>query len=177
MNRLIYSLLGLSLLVVGSTVGFAEDKEKSDDKKPAAKTKTVTAEGLELTVPETWKKKEVAGGMRKAQLEVPPVGDDKEPGEFVVFYFGPDGAGGVPANIERWISQVEEEGRTIKITTGESKSGKYTLVDLTGTYNKSIGPPIAGNKKKLTGWRVINVAIETDKGPYYLKLDGPAKSG
>jgi gluconolactonase len=78
--------------------------------------------------------------------------------------------------VERWIGQFEKDERKLRITTGESPNGKYTLVDLSGTYNKSIGPPIAGNKKTLKGWRVINVAVETEGGTYYLKLDGPEKT-
>jgi hypothetical protein len=147
-----------------------------DEKKSAAKTKEVTAGDLKINVPESWKLKPQGQGMRLAELEVPPAEGDKESGEFVVFYFGKGGAGGVQANVERWVGQVEEKGRKVKITTGESPNGKYTLVDLTGTYNKSIGPPIAGKKKELPNWRVINVAVETKGGPYYLKLDGPAKT-
>ena len=54
--------------------------------------------------------------------------------------------------------------------------GKYTLVDLSGTYNKSIGGPFAKKEKTLPGWRVLNVMIETDAGSYFIKLDGPQKT-
>ncbi|MBS0263995.1 MAG: hypothetical protein JSS02_18810, partial [Planctomycetes bacterium] len=161
----------LSLLAVASLVWAAEEKPG------AAKTKSVTAGDVKLTIPETWKQKpKSAGGMRTAEFEVPPVEGDKESGEYVVFFFGKGGAGGVQANVERWIGQVDKEGRKVKIVTGESPNGKYTLVDLSGTYSKTIGPPVAGQKKTLPGWRVINVAVETEGGPYYLKLDGPAKT-
>ncbi|HEY3963248.1 MAG TPA: hypothetical protein VGM05_01745 [Planctomycetaceae bacterium] len=167
------SVLTTTLLCALTTRG---DEPAKSDKKPAAKTRQVAAGDLKLNVPETWKQKPQAPGMRVAEFDVPPVGDDKEAGEFVVFFFGKTGAGGVQANIERWIGQVEEEGRKARILSGESTLGKYTLVDLSGAYNKTIGPPIAGKKKRLPDWRVINVAIETEGGPYYLKLDGPAKT-
>ena len=175
MKQLLCASLTTTLLFSFTSTSRAEEPAKSD-KKPAAKTKAVAAGDLKLNVPESWKQNKSASGMRAAEFEVPPVGDDKEAGEFVVFFFGKGGAGGVQANIERWVGQVEEDGRKVKIVSGESPSGKYTLVDLTGNYNKSIGPPVAGKKKRLTGWRVINVAIETEGGPYYLKLDGPAKT-
>lgn len=174
-KTLFCSVLMTTLLSAFPTRGRADEPARGD-KKAATKTKKVVAGDITLNVPESWKQKTVSPGMRVAEFEVPPVGDEKEPGEFVVFFFGKQGAGGVKANIERWIGQVEEEGRKVRIVSGESTAGKYTLVDLAGAYNKSIGPPIAGKKKRLTGWRVINVAIETDGGPYYLKLDGPAKS-
>lgn len=146
------------------------DDAKAD--KPAPKTKKVEAGKITITVPESWKRKD-STQMRLAQFDVPAADGDKEPGEFVVFYFGPQGAGGLDANIERWVGQLEEEGRRVKIVSGESELGKYTLVDLTGTYNKSIGPPIAKKTKRLPEWRVLNVMIETKSGPYFLKLDGP----
>jgi hypothetical protein len=166
--------LTTALLLSATAFGFADDADKAD--KPAAKTKKVEAKDIALNVPENWKQKPQVRDPRIVEFEVPPAGDDKEAGEFVVFYFGERGAGGVEANVERWIGQFEEEGRKVKAVTGESTAGKYTFVDLTGTYNKSIGPPVAGKKKRLPGWRVLNAAIETDAGPYYLKLDGPEKT-
>ena len=151
MKPLHYAHLMMALLLGPTAFGFADDAEKAD--KPAAKTKKVEAKDIALHVPENWKQKPQVRDPRIVEFEVPPAGDDKEAGEFVVFYFGEQGAGGVEANVERWIGQFEEEGRKVKAVTGESTQGKYTLVDLTGTYNKSIGPPIAGKKKRLPGWR------------------------
>lgn len=145
------------------------------DEKPA-KTKKVEVKDITLNVPEGWKQKESTSTMRVGEFEIPPAGDDKTPSEFVVFYFGKQGAGGVEDNIKRWVGQVEEEGRKVRIVTGDSTLGKYTLVDLAGAYNKSIGPPIAKKSKRLAGWRVINVMLETDSGSYFLKLDGPEKT-
>jgi gluconolactonase len=169
-----YALLTTPLLLAIS-VSLRADEPAQKEKAPA-KTKKIQARDLSLTVPEGWKQKPQGSEMRVAELEIPPVGEDKEPGEFVVFWFGKQGAGGVQANIQRWIGQLEEEGRKVKIVTGEAAGGKYTLVDLTGTYNKSIGPPIAKKTKRLPEWRVMNVFIETDSGPYFLKLDGPEKT-
>ncbi len=156
-------------------VGLRAD-EPAKQEKPAAKTKKIKAKDLSLTVPESWKQKTPGSSMRVAELEVPAAEGDKEAGDFVVFWFGEGGAGGVEANINRWIGQFEEEGRKVKIVSGESTAGKYTLVDLTGAYKKPIGPPIAGKSKRMADWRVINVFIETDAGPYFLKLDGPRKT-
>lgn len=145
------------------------------EEKPAAKTKKVEAKDITLNIPEGWKQKQ-GSAMRVAEFEIPPAGDDKEPGEYVVFFFGKGQGGDAQANITRWVGQFEAEGRKARTVTGESAQGKYTLVDLSGTYNKSIGPPVAGKKKTLPGWRVINVMIETDAGSYFLKLDGPQKT-
>jgi hypothetical protein len=162
------------LLLSSTAFGFGDESDKGE--RPAAKTRKVEANDISLTVPEAWKQKPQVREPRVVEFEVPPAEGDKESGEFVVFYFGAKGAGGVAANIDRWIGQLEEEGRKVRIVTGESTDGKYTLVDLAGTYNKTIGPPVANKKKRLPGWRVLNAAIETDNGPYYLKLDGPEKT-
>lgn len=160
------------ILVLGQPLLQADDDAKAD--KPAAKTKAVKARDLTLKVPETWKAKPQVREPRVAEFAIPPAGDDKDPGEYVVFFFGKEGAGGVKANIERWIGQFEEKGRDMRTVTGECPEGKYTLVELSGVYNKSIGPPIQGQKKRLPGWKVYNVMLETKSGHYFLKLDGPA---
>ncbi len=174
MQKLIRIALTTPLLFL-LTIGLLAD-EAAKQNKLAANTKKIKARDLSLTVPESWKEKKPGSSMRVAELEVPATGDDKEPADFVVFWFGEGGAGGVQANIKRWIDQFEEEGRTVKIMSGESAAGKYTLVDLTGAYKKPIGPPIAGKSKRMAGWRVLNVFIETGAGPYFLKLDGPQKT-
>jgi gluconolactonase len=146
------SLFLLMLLAASVSVG---------DDKPAAKTREVETGDLKLTVPETWK--------QKTQIRDPRA-------EYVVFFFGKQGAGGVQANIGRWIGQFDAEGRKVRVVTGECKQGKYTLVDLTGTYKKPMGPPVLMKSTPMPGWRVLNVVVETESGPYFLKLDGPQKS-
>jgi gluconolactonase len=173
-KQLLTAALTTTLFLVLTTCGWTDEPAKGE--KPAAKAKKVEVKDISLSIPEGWKQKPQSSQMRVAEFEVPAAGDDKEPGEYAVFFFGKGGAGGLQANVDRWVGQIEPEGRKVKILTGESTLGKYTLVDLTGTYNKSIGPPSAGNKKRLPGWRVVNVFIETDAGPYFLKLDGSAKT-
>lgn len=176
MKRFIETALLMVCLSGVCICALAEEKDQKPSDKPAVKTKKVEAGDITLAVPETWKQKAQVRDPRVAEFEVPPAGDDKESGEFVVFFFGKQGAGGVQDNIKRWVGQIEEEGRKVRIVSGESADGKYTLVDLTGAYNKSIGPPIARQTKRLPGWRVLNVVIETRAGPYFLKLDGPEKT-
>lgn len=173
MTRIPRIALAILALVALTILGRADDSAKNE-KKPA--TKEVKAGDVALKVPEGWTQKPKSGGPRVVEFEIPPAGEDKTPGEFVLYFFGKDGAGGVQPNVERWIGQFEKEGRKVRTVTGESANGKYTLVDLTGTFNKPIGPPIARKTKTLPDWRVINVAIETDGGPYYLKVDGPEKT-
>lgn len=172
---------GSSITVLFAAVGFVAFISgraivSADDQKADAKTTKITAGDITLTVPETWKKKEKSSQLRVAEIDVPAAKEDKDNGELVVFYFGAGGAGGIDANVARWIGQFEEEGRKVRSFTGKSDQGKYTLVDLTGTYKKPIGPPIQMKSEPKAGWRMIGVILETGKGPYFLKLDGPAKT-
>lgn len=161
-----------SVLATVAGIGPAMGDERAD-----AKTTKITAGDITLTVPETWKKKEKSSSQfRIAEVDVPAAKEDKDNGELVVFYFGAGGAGGVDANVSRWIGQFEEEGRKVRTFTGKSDQGKYTLVDLTGTYKKPIGPPIQMKSEPKAGWRMLGVILESEKGNYFLKLDGPAKT-
>lgn len=143
---------------------------------PAAKTKKVTAGALKLEIPETWEFKESTRQFREGEIKVPAVEGDKDAGEIVVFFFGQGGAGGVQANIDRWVGQFEEKGRASKVTAGKTTQGDFTLVELSGTYKKPIGPPIAGQSKSMPGWRMLGAIVATEAGAYFVKFDGPDKT-
>jgi gluconolactonase len=171
-KRFCAAVLTISFIFLLTTAGRADDAKTE---KGTEKTKQVKAGKITLTVPQSWEQKPQGNRMRLAEFEVPAAEADTELGEFVVFHFE-NGAGGVAANIQRWVDQFDKEGRKEKIVSGESPQGKYALVDLTGTYNKSIGPPIQKKSKRLEDWRVLNVMLQTDSGDYFLKLDGPQKT-
>lgn len=140
------------------------------------KTKTVEVKGedfsLPLELPEGWK--EVAPGpLQKAKFEVPAAEGDTGGCELVVFHFGKGGGGGVQANIDRWTKQFDSEERKLKISDGESKQGKYNLVDLSGTWNKMV----AMKSAKLPGSRMLAVILHSEKqGDFFIRLTGSEKS-
>ena len=141
-----------------------------------AKTVEVEVRDIKLKVPEGWKEKQVSG-FRAAQFDIPAAEGDKEGGELVVFHFGPNGGGGVQANIDRWTKQFDSDERKLKISDGESTQGKYTLVELSGTWNKSIGPPIAMKTVKMPGARFLGVILHSEKGgDFFIRLTGPDKT-
>jgi gluconolactonase len=141
-----------------------------------AKTKSVQAGDVKLEIPEGWEFKESTRQFRAGEIAVPPVEGDKEAGELVVFFFGQGGGGGVQANVERWVGQFEEKGRTLKLAKGKSKQGDYTLVELGGTYKKPVGPPFAMMSKTMLDWSMLGAIVETPNGNYFLKFDGPKKT-
>ncbi|MEE2843563.1 MAG: hypothetical protein VX761_03555 [Planctomycetota bacterium] len=142
----------------------------------AEKTKTVTAKDIKLTVPTTWKQGELSNNLRTAQFEIPAVEGDKDAAELVVYFFGGAG-GGVNANLQRWAGQFQSSGKKQKTSEGKSTQGKYYLIDITGVYNKPIGPPIQRKTNPTAGYQMLGVVLVVkDKGNYFLKLTGPQKT-
>lgn len=168
-RRVLFSVLGLSLAIYACTA-------HAEDKKPA-KTTELKVKDLTLKVPSTWKSSPPSNNLRLAQFEIPAVKGDKEPAELVISSFGGTG-GGVSANVTRWIGQfAADKNRKVKVTQGKSKDGKYIFVDLTGTYNKSIGPPFLRKTKAVPGSRMLGVILAIEgKAYYFLKLTGPEKT-
>lgn len=127
----------------------------------------IKAGGITLDVPATWKQEQPTSSMRLAQFTVP--GEV----EMVVFHFGAQGAGGVEANIQRWVGQFAEDGRDVKRSQGTSPQGDFIRVAITGTYNAPIGPPMLRKTEPRPGSQVIAVILKAKDGDYFLKCSGP----
>ena len=142
----------------------------------AEKTKKVVAKDIILNVPTSWKQSPASNNLRTAQFAIPKVEGDKDDAELVVYFFGGAG-GGVNANLERWSGQFQPGGKKQKIYKGQSKQGEYYLLDITGVYNKPIGPPINRQTNPTPGYQMMAVVLMIkDKGNYFLKLTGPQKT-
>lgn len=144
------------------------------EKKPE-KTREVGVGSLILKVPASWKEETPSSRMRLTQFAIPAAKGDKEGGELAIFTFK-GGGGLVKANLQRWIGQFDQKGRKVKLTAGMSTQGKYTLAEITGTYNKSIGGPLSGKKEKKPGSRMFASIVQNKGGVYYLKFTGPDKT-
>jgi gluconolactonase len=142
----------------------------------AAATKSVKFGDITLNVPENWEEQAPSSNLRLGQMKVPPSKDDKDPSELSVFFFQGDG-GGIDANLKRWNDQFETKGREIKLFQGKCEQGAYYLSEVSGTYLKSIGPPIAGRKQPMPGYSSLNLILQVEgQGNYFVRLIGPAKS-
>jgi len=164
------------LLLLGLCSAATARAEEPAEKKQEPKTDNVKIDDITLVVPKTWKQGEPKSKMRKAEFQLPVVEGDKEPPELVVYYFG-SFSGSIQANVSRWIGQFEATGRKMRVTQGESPHGKYVVVDLSGTYNKPVGPPILQQSRPMPGARMLAAILTVEeKGHYYLKLTGLEKS-
>lgn len=128
---------------------------------------------LKLAIPARWVQGQPANRLRLAQFEIPAAEGDDEAGELVVS--GPFG-GSDEDNIDRWVGQFEADGRTSATSRGKGSLGDYVVVELTGTYKRPIGPPIAGKSEPAPGYRMLGAILKLKEGNYFLKLTGPDKT-
>jgi len=139
-----------------------------------------SAEGsLAFTAPAAWQTRPAASTMRVAEFVIPRAQGDAEDGELVVFYFG-TGAGTVDANVDRWIGQIQQpDGSATKDKarrTNQTVNGLHlTLVDAEGTYVAQMRPGSTERFDK-PGFRLRAAVVDTPRGPYYIKMTGPART-
>ena len=118
--------------------------------------------------------------MRVAQYKLPKSEGDAEDALLVVYYFGATQGGTAQANIDRWISQMQQTDGSAtkdkaKTETSTVNGLKVTSIDVSGTYTAEMAPG-SGTKHNDANYRLRAAVIETPKGNYFLKLVGPAKT-
>ena len=81
--------------------------------------------------------------------------------------------GGIRANIDRWITQVQTEpGDNPEPEMIDIAGLESVRIDLRGTYNNRVGTD-QGVKRD---WRFIGLAIPVEGSDFYLKLVGPREA-
>ena len=139
-----------------------------------------TSGDLHYKVPDGWVIGQPSSKMRVAQFKLPKADGDNEDGELVLYYFGANQGGTAEANIDRWISQIQQaDGSSSKDkskTESLTVNGlKITTVDVAGRYTAEMAPG-SGKFYDNANYRLRAAVIETTKGNYFLKLVGPAKT-
>jgi hypothetical protein len=104
--------------------------------------------------------------MRLAEYVVP---GEAEPATITVFYFGPQGGGGVEANVKRWVGQFE--GGEPKRETKTVHGMKIHTVDVSGTYSAGMA---GGNQPPKEDQRMLGAIVESPAGLFFFKMVGPS---
>lgn len=165
------SLFSFLLLVLFTAVASAQNKGDETD-----------LDGLKSRVPASWKQKETDGRMRILHFILPKEKGDEHDGEFVVFFFGKGGGGGVDANITRWKSMmtapagksIDDLSKVEKIKVGDAP---VTVLDVSGIYTHKTRPFDPNDKgEKRDDYRLIGIIIESENGPFFIRITGPAKT-
>ena len=134
---------------------------------------------ISVRVPEGWEVERPSSRMRKAQYGLPsPTGED-ERATLVAFFFGPGQGGSVEANLERWYGQFRQPdgrpSREVANVTKKTVSGmQVTVADVAGTYAPSAMGPMMPRAEPKPDYRMLAAIVESQKGPYFFKLTGPA---
>jgi hypothetical protein len=137
------------------------------------------AAGLTFTTPDGWQKVPTSSSMRIADFSLPRGAGDVEDAELVLYYFS-GGGGGVDANLQRWLGQMQQpDGRPSSLKarkqTRKVNGLDVTLLDVSGTYVAELSPGVSVRHNK-PNFRLRAGVIQTPRGPYYIKLTGPKKT-
>lgn len=130
--------------------------------------KTFKVNDLAFKRPAGWTWQKPSSSMRKAQLSIPSKDGDAN---VVFFYFGPGGAGGVQANVDRWMGQFQNV-QDKKVNNVKIGGTPVTFVEAAGTF--LTGPPF-GQKVPKAGYALRGAIIGAKGGAIFIKLTGPEK--
>jgi hypothetical protein len=141
---------------------------------------TQTPGELRFKVPAEWVVEKPSSAMRLAQYKLPQAEGDNEDASLVLYFFGTNSGGSVQANLERWISQLEQpdgssSASKAKMETITINQLKVSTIDLTGTYVAETAPG-SNVRHNNPNYRLRAAVIETSKGAHYVKLVGPSKT-
>lgn len=136
-----------------------------------APTGPATAGGLTWNETAPLVRRAPKSNMRAAEYGI--AGDDHA--ELSVFYFGEGAAGGVDANIERWLgqfSQADGSDTAKKAKRSEIKVAGMAVsqVETTGTFAGGMGNPGAG---PATDYMLLGAIANGPNGAVFFKLTGP----
>lgn len=131
--------------------------------------------GVQWQVPAGWER-QGQRTMRVATYTIPAVAGDTNDAECAVFYFGAGQGGDVDANINRWISQVEQPDGSptqsvAKRSELETDCCKVSLVEIPGTYRAG-GMGMAPQVNH-PGWIVLGAVVVAPEGNVFFKVYGP----
>ena len=129
-----------------------------------------SAAGLAWIWPAAWQPRPPSSPMRMAEATIP---GDGGAGDLTVFFFGSGGGGGVDANIDRWIGQMEVTPGSVPRRDGfESGGFTVTWVDVEGTLLPSMMG--SGPTTPQPGSRLLGAVVEGPSGPWFFKATGPS---
>lgn len=142
---------------------------------PAQESEPIKAGEFTFTYDKPWVRQAVTSSMRAGQLTFKQSDEKLENVDVVFFYFGPGGAGGVQANIDRWAGQFVGDAKTG--TDKKEVNGREIIYfNGKGTFQDSVGGPFSGNRVDRPNYAVLAAILPSDQGPVFLKMTGPEAS-
>ncbi len=123
--------------------------------------------GFTFNPPAKWVSSQPTSNMRKAQFEATSQSNEKA--EIAFFHFGSSGAGGIQANVDRWMKQFEDpQGKSVETETFGEIS--LTFAQAHGTFLS--GRPF-GPKTPNPDYALAAAIIDGPAGAVFVKMTGP----
>jgi hypothetical protein len=129
-----------------------------------------------LAAPADWTMKPITSNMRAADFQLPAAKGAGD-AELIVFYFGPNGAGSIDDNINRWLDQLAQPGGkssrdVAKIEKTQFGGQDATFISVTGQFHAQAMSPGAA-PTEIADAELLGAIVASPQGPYYFKLVGP----
>src|SRR6266851_225327 len=86
---------------------------------------------LRYKAPDGWVKEPTSSAMRVAQYKLPKAEGDAEDALLVIYYFGATQGGTAQANIDRWISQMQQTDGSASKDKAKTESGTINGLKVT----------------------------------------------
>lgn len=126
-----------------------------------------------MDVPAGWAEKPSTSSMRVAQFQMPAAaGTDAE---VIVYHFGESGAGGVQANIDRWLGQFKQPDDKPSKDVAKIEQAKFAGQDATvvSVSGRNVAPATPGGAPvDKPDQALVAAIVPSPKGPYYFRLVG-----
>ncbi|CAG0961260.1 hypothetical protein PHYC_00739 [Phycisphaerales bacterium] len=136
---------------------------------PAPAGNSVSALGVNFTVPAGWQSAPPSNSMRLAEINVPDASGDPAKACLIVFSTA---GGSVQSNMDRWAGQVADaSGAPSKgeVKTRDIAGLKVSTAEFTGSYAGMGDGPAKEN------WMLRGAIIEAPEGLLFIKMTGPAE--
>ena len=126
--------------------------------------------GLNFKIPKDWVSRSPESPMRTAQYSIKDQKKEKSC-EVLFFYFGNNNAGGIKANVLRWLYQFKEDPQNLNpiIVQDKINDVNVTYVSAYGTYLK--GLPLR-EKTPVDNCQLFGAIIEGHLGTVFIKATG-----
>ena len=126
--------------------------------------------GFTFNPPSEWIASKPTSNMRKAQFKAPSKSSSSA--EVAFFHFGSTGAGGIQANVDRWMKQFEDpQGKVVNTEKFDEVS--LTFAQAHGTFLS--GSPF-GPKTPNPGYALTAAIIDGPAGSIFIKMTGPKEA-
>jgi hypothetical protein len=172
-NRLPTTLVAIScgLLCVAAVPARSDDDQ-------ASRRISLNDGAIQLAAPAKWEKREPTNRIVEFEFAAKAAEGDANEARITIMAAG----GSIEANIARWMGQFSQpDGAATKdrskVEQIKVAGQQVHLVDIAGTYRDQAGGPLSREPAVMrSGYRMLAAIISTEKGRYYVKMYGPAKT-